>query len=210
MIGDLLLIGEKHERATAEILKKLEGVTLKNYVIAVGGESGTGKSEIAYLLRMAFKKQGIRSKIIHTDNYYKTKPDERTAWRQSNGIKESVGLNEYNWELINRHILDFRNKKAEVTLPFLDIVTDQEDRLTTGFKDIDVLVLEGLYAVNAEADFRALIDLTYHDTKDAQKLRGKEPQNQYRAQVLEAEHAAVQSVRDKADLLISKKIMGLD
>ncbi|MFH1352350.1 MAG: uridine kinase [bacterium] len=210
MIGDLLLIGEKHEKATAEILKKLEGVTLKNYVIAVGGESGTGKSEIAYLLRMAFKKRGIRSKIIHTDNYYKTKPDERTEWRQSNGIKESVGLNEYNWELINRHILDFRNKTAEVTLPFLDIVTEQEDRLTTSFKYIDVLVLEGLYAVNAEADFRVLIDMTYHDTKDAQKLRGKEPQNQYRAQVLEAEHASVRSIRGKADLLISKKIMGLD
>ena len=182
----------------------------KRYIIAVGGESGTGKSEIAHLLRVALKKRGIRAKIINTDNYYRVKPEDRTEWRQSNGIKESVGLGEYKWDEIAEGLAAFRNADETVTLPFLDIVTDQEDKLTTSFKDIDVLVLEGLYAVNAETDFRALIDLTYHYTKDAQKLRGKEPQNQYRANVLEAEHVAVQSIRDKADLLISKEMMGLE
>jgi uridine kinase len=209
MIGDVLLLAEKHEKAAKEIMARLEGRNLKKIIIAVSGESGAGKSEIAHLLRKALKARGLVAKTLHTDNYYKTLPRERTEWRQQHGVKECVGLNEYRWDLIAQHLDDFKNSRENVTLPFIDIVTDQVDQLTTSFRDIDVLVLEGLYAIGAEADFKALIDLTYHDTKDAQSLRGKEPQNQFRAAVLEAEHVAVQSMRDKADLLITKQMMGL-
>ena len=209
MTGDVLLLAEKHERAAAEIMRRLEGISFAKYVIAVSGESGAGKSEIAHLLRQAFKQRGILAKTLHTDNYYATSPMERTPWRQSHGVKESVGLNEYRWDLIRDHVDAFRRSDDHVMLPFVDIVTSQVDQLVTSFKGIDVLILEGLYAVYADADFRALIDLTYHDTKDAQKLRGKEPQNLFRAEVLEAEHQAVQSLRGKIDLLLTKEIMGL-
>ena len=209
MIGDVLLLAEKHERAAKAILQRLEGISFSKYVIAVSGESGAGKSEIAHLLRQAFKQRSIAAKILHTDNYYKTSPLERTPWRQKHGVKESVGLNEYRWDLIQEHINAFRHSAEHVALPFIDIVTSQVDQLITSFKGIEVLVLEGLYAVNADADFKALIDLTYHDTKDAQVLRGKEPQNLFRAEVLEAEHVAVQSLRGKVDLILTKEIMGL-
>ena len=209
MIGDVLLLAPKHEKAAQEILHKLEGISFSKYVIAVSGESGAGKSEIAHLLRQAFKQKGLTAKTLHTDNYYKTSPTERTEWRQKHGVNESVGLNEYRWDLIQEHIDAFRKSSDHVVLPFIDIVTSQVDQLITSFKGIDVLVLEGLYAIHADADFRALIDLTYHDTKDAQKLRGKEPQNVFRTQVLEAEHVAVQSLRGQVDLMLTKEIMGI-
>ena len=209
MIGDVLLLAEKHERATEEILRHLEGISFAKYVIAVSGESGAGKSEIAHLLRQALKQRGIVAKTLHTDNYYKTSPLERTPWRQKHGVKESVGLQEYRWDMIQEHVDACRSSVEHVALPFIDIVTSQVDQLITTFKGVDVLVLEGLYAIGADADYRVLIDLTYHDTKDAQKLRGKEPQNLFRAEVLEAEHVAVQSMRGKIDLLITKEIMGL-
>ena len=49
------------------------------------------------------------------------------------------------------------------------------------------------------------IELTYHETKKAQVVRGKEPQNEYRARVLEQEHQMVQALRPRAHLLISKE-----
>jgi uridine kinase len=45
--------------------------------------------------------------------------------------------------------------------------------------------------------------LTYHETKKAQIVRGKEPQNEYRMKVLEREHDVVQSLKPAADLLVN-------
>ncbi|HAH56971.1 MAG TPA: uridine kinase, partial [Bacteroidales bacterium] len=54
-------------------------------------------------------------------------------------------------------------------------------------------------------DLSIFIELTYHETKKAQIVRGKEPQNEYRMQVLEQEHQIVLTLRPKADLLINKE-----
>ena len=48
------------------------------------------------------------------------------------------------------------------------------------------------------------IDLTYHETKKAQIVRGKEPQNEFRLNVLKREHEVVQSLRPFADLIVTK------
>lgn len=89
-------------------------------------------------------------------------------------------------------------------MPCIDLLTDQEDRLITNFEGIKYLIVEGLYPLKANADLKIFIDLTYHETKKAQILRGKEPQNEFRLQVLQREHEVVQSLRALADLLITK------
>jgi len=67
-----------------------------------------------------------------------------------------------------------------------------------------MLIIDGLYAINTErVDLRVFIELTYHETKKAQKDRGKEPQNEYRMRVLEQEHKQVMSIKHKADLLVN-------
>lgn len=91
-------------------------------------------------------------------------------------------------------------------MPCVDLVTEQIDQLTTDFKGIDMLVIDGLYAIKTEGtDLRVFLELTYHETKKAQVVRGKEPQNEYRMAVLEQEHRMVQALKPKADILISKE-----
>ena len=209
MIGDILIIAEKHKLATAEIMKKIESVDKRKLVIAVSGESGSGKSEIALLLRRELKSLGLKAKALHSDNYYITGPNERTDWRLKHGISESVGLGEYRWELLHEHIKAFRDGEKEVKIPYIDIVSGDVEQLVISFDDTDVLIVEGLYGINADVDFKALIGLTYHETKNMQTLRGKEPVNQTRAQILEAEHQAVLSIKPKADLIITREMMGL-
>ena len=203
MLGDVLLIAEKHEIAgkqiAAEIMaRKTAG---QRYIIAISGESGSGKSELAHVVAKALKAEGLRAKPLHIDNYYSVPPLQRTEWRQTNGI-DKVGFNEYDWETINRNIAEFRaGQKA--TMPCIDIVTDQVDTLITDFSEIEVLIVDGLYAIKtADLDLRVFIELTYHETKMAQVKRGKEPVNTFRMQVLEQEHQMVQSLKDTADIYI--------
>jgi uridine kinase len=205
MLGDVLLIEEKHRQAGEVIIQKILREKKDKYIVAVSGESGSGKSELTHVIAKGLRKYGIMAKPIHIDNYYRILPLERTEWRKKHGIEKVVGYDEYDWDTIYKNIDDFKNDRKS-TMPCVDLVTEQVDQLTTDFKGIDMLVIDGLYAIKTEgADFRVFIELTYHETKKAQAVRGKEPQNEYRWAVLEQEHKMVQGLRSKADVIISKE-----
>ena len=202
MLGDVLLITEKHHKAAKKILDYILKNRKEKFMVAISGESGSGKTELAHVLARSLRKEGIMAKPIHIDNYYKILPLERTEWRKKHGIQNAVGLNEYDWETINKNIDDFKNDRKS-TMPCVDLVTEQVDSLTTDFKGIDMLIIDGLYAIKADVDLRVFIELTYHETKKAQAVRGKEPQNEYRMQVLEREHQVVQLLKPTADFFVT-------
>ncbi len=211
MLGDVLLINDLHKAAAQAIMERVlfekenkEKIDPDyKYVVAISGESGAGKSELSHSLALLLKGQGIRVKVLHTDNYYLVPPLLRKEWRKANGI-ESVGIDEYDWSLVNRNITDFKENR-ETIMPCIDIVPDQIDKLITDFRKIHLLVIDGLYAINTDnVDLRVFIELTYHETKISQLMRGKEPQDEFRLQVLEREHINVQSLKPKADLLVNR------
>ncbi len=205
MLGDVLLIADKHREAASAILEKALQIRKPKMIIAISGESGSGKSELSHVLAKGLREAGIMTKVMHIDNYYRILPLERKAWRLSNGIEEVVGYGEYDWDTIYRNITEFRDSR-KATMPCVDLVTEQVDQLTTDFNGIDALVIDGLYSIKTEGtDLNVFIELTYHETKKAQVVRGKEPQNEYRARVLEQEHQMVQALRPRAHLLISKE-----
>ena len=202
MLEDVLLITDKHREAAEAIVEEILANKKNKFIVAISGESGSGKSELTHVIAKNLRKHGIFAKPVHIDNYYKTLPLERTRWRQDNGIEKVVGMSEIDWEGVHNTVIDFKNSLKN-TMPCVDLVTEQVDRLTTDFKGIDMIIMDGLYAINCgEADLRVFIELTYHETKKAQSSRGKEPQNEYRMRVLEKEHQEVQSLKPKADLLI--------
>ena len=138
------------------------------------------------------------------DNYYKVLPLERKQWRIDNVIEKSVGYDEYDWDTIYSNIKAFK-KGESASMPCVDLVTEQVDTLITDFSAVDMLIIDGLYAIKTDdVDLRVFIDLTYHETKKAQTDRGKEPQNEYRWAVLEQEHKMVQALRTSADLIVTK------
>lgn len=203
MLEDVLLIADKHREASAVIVEEILKNKTDKYIVAVSGESGSGKSELTHLVAKEMRKHGIFAKPIHIDNFYNTLPLERTKWRIDNGIENVVGLGEYKWDDINRVISDFKNNRKS-SMPCVDLVTEQIDTLTTDFDGVDMLIIDGLYAINTEGvDLAVYIELTYRETKKAQKDRGKEPQNEYRMRVLEQEHKAALSIKHKANLFVN-------
>lgn len=206
MLGDVLLIEEKHKLAAQAVVERINKMEGDKIVIAVGGESGSGKSELGHEIARLLKNQHTPAKVMHIDNYYKTSPQERNPWRKAHGV-ESIGYTEYDWEAIHRNLAEFKADAENATMPCIDLLTDQEDFLVTSFKGLRYMVVEGLYAVQAEADLRVFIDLTYHETKKAQLLRGKEKVDEWRMAVLEQEHKVVRSLRPLADLIVNKEYL---
>lgn len=207
MLGDVLLIDEKHRLAGEAILQMILENPKPKMMVAISGESGSGKSELAHVIAKGLRKHGIMAKPLHIDNYYRIHPLERTQWRLDNGIEKVVGPGEYDWDTIHRNIAEFKESKIS-TGPCVDLVTEQIDQLTTDYSVIDMLIIDGLYAIKVPGvDLRVFIELTYHETKKAQVVRGKEPQNEYRMRVLEKEHQEVQALKPMADVLISKEYL---
>jgi uridine kinase len=205
MLGDVLLIEDKHRNAGEAILQRILERKKDKFMVGISGESGSGKTELAHVIAKGLRKHGIFAKPIHIDNYYRILPLERTEWRKKHGIENVVGYGEYDWETLYKNIEAFKKSK-ETTMPCVDLVTEQVDHLITDFRGIDMLIIDGLYAIKTDGlDLRIFIELTYHETKKAQVVRGKEPQNEYRMAVLEQEHRMVQALKPMADILISKE-----
>lgn len=206
MLGDILLITDKHRAAA----KKIADHILKNkkprMIVAISGESGSGKTELAHATAKLMRKEGIFAKLLHTDNYYKTHPLERREWRTKHGIENVVGYDEYQWDAIYKNLSDFRHgRKSE--MPCVDLVTEQVDKLTTNFSEVDMLIVDGLYAIKTEsADLRIFIELTYLETKEkhTKDARGKEVMDEARWATLGQEHKMVQALRPRADLVVTK------
>ena len=201
MLNDILIINKAHEIAAKTIFDKVMAERKEKYVITITGEVGVGKCEVSHVLGKLLKNEGIMVKIIHMDDYYKIPPAMRTDWRKKHGVRR-IGYEEYNWELINRNLEDFRNN-SESMLPSVDLMNDQVDMITTNFDQIDMLIINGLYSIRiASANLKVFIDLTYKDTFDEQKATGKEPMDEFRLKVLEREHEVVQTLKPEADFYV--------
>ena len=208
MLGDILLINDMHKKAAKSIRDYvMNDLKIKKkryrYIISISGESGSGKSELAHALGKILKEDNIRIKVIHTDNYYKIQPLLREEWRRNKGF-DQIGLNEYDWVKINKTIRDFKEEQ-ECMIPCIDLIPEQVDKLITDFSKIDMLIIDGLYAINTKGvDLRIFIDLTYHETKINRNIRMKEAMNDFRLKILEQEHKSIISLKPLADLIVDK------
>ena len=206
MLGDILLIQEKHKKAGEAIIEKILKQKKEKFIVAISGESGSGKTELAHVIAKGLRKHGIFAKPLHTDNFYNTHPLKRREWRSKQGIENVVGYKEYKWDEINQVIDDFKNDRLS-EMPCVDLVNEQVDKLTTDFREVDMLIVDGLYAIKTKGiDLRIFINLTYLETKDkhTKDSRGKEVMDEVRWATLAQEHKMVQLLRPLADLLITK------
>ncbi len=214
MIGAILVIRDEHVNAAELIAKKILEEREKNpknykFIVGISGESGSGKSEISHSLGLRLKKEHIRVKVLHTDNYYTVPPLLLSEWRKAKGI-ETVGVNEYDWNLIHRNIQDFKEDR-ESMMPLIDIIPEQIDKLITDFKKIDLLVIDGLYAIKSDGvDLRIFIELTNAELISSGKASEKTEISEFALSVMEKEHQNVISLRHLSDLIINKRYQVLD
>jgi ABC-type dipeptide/oligopeptide/nickel transport system ATPase component len=201
---DKLRITKGHDEAANELVPViLEALKATGKVIfAAGGESGTGKSEIAYLVREILKKQEVSTVEWSFDNAYVTTPEEREK-KRAEDYDNNVGLNEMNRPKIEEIMSCFEQDKP-VTVPIVVINEDGSrpiKEITLNMEDKKVLIFDGLYAAligEIKTDESKATRIIAMNEKrfnlDAQKERGKEEVNEHRMKVIEKECNAVRSL----------------
>jgi uridine kinase len=206
MIGDKLNTKQFHIDAARDIAKLLaeelataEGVR----VLTVAGQSGAGKSEIAYALAERLGEQGIKCAILQQDDYFVYPPKTNAAKRRED--LGHVGTSEVKLSLMDANLKDILGGAPSIDKP---LVIYEEDRVTTetmNFEDVKVLIVEGTYVTSLEnAHHRIFIDRTYLETAAARLERAREAQDDHLEKVLEIEHGIISQHKAKADIIVTR------
>lgn len=208
MYGDTLLIDTKSRRNAKKILNSRpimrELMVKKGGIIAIGGISGTQKSETAHELAKSLISLGYNTHILSGDDYYTTLWSNRNDERKKRGYK--IGINEWDWKRLDWTIETFKNPM------YSQIQFYQMSKFTRGIINsyldksmCSFLIIEGLYAcsINA-ANLKVHIgscdpESTYTFRKKRKKENETSP---FRKKVVEVECKAVEKLKLKADLIL--------
>jgi uridine kinase len=203
-LGDILVIKDYHKKAAQEIADMI----MQNYKgekisLALGAESGAGKSEIAHMVtQILFETKKIKTFQVHTDDFFLLPHKERNDLRKETKLG-SIGPGEIDFDELNYVEKSFKNNKT-ILIPILEKITSSGYKLLCNLSDYQILLAEGLYAPAMNVDLKIFMDLTYHDTKGFRAERGKEVVDEYRLKVLEREHEEVSELRKNVDYIITK------
>ena len=207
MRGDILIINDHHRQAADEILKlTLTYIRSKagKFFFSIAGESGSGKSELAYALENGLEKIGIPACIIQQDDYFVFPPKTNEKMRVIDINR--VGLNEVRLDLLNDNIKAVLEGNLKVEKP---LVIFEEDRITSEIIDLEpykVIIIDGTYTTLLEQiDCRVFIDRDRDDTRADRLKRNRERQNDYLENILEIEHNIISRHKDMADIIVNKE-----
>lgn len=207
MKGDKLIIHDHHRRSARDvyelILSDIEKSEGTKYCLTIAGESGSGKSEIAFVLSELLAENGYKTLILQQDDYFIYPPNSNEAKRRTD--ISWVGLNEVKLDLIENNLGDILSGESEVKKP---LVIFDEDRITEEIievEDVDVVIVEGTYTtILNDIDTHIFIDRTYKETRASRMERGRETQDDFLEEVLKIEHDIISSHKPKADIIITE------
>jgi uridine kinase len=202
VIGDKLIIEKHHTDRAAEICTLLgDRIQDGKFVITVGGESGSGKSELASEIARLLTERGLKAGILQQDDYFVFPPQTNHEMRRRN--RAQVGPYEVKLDFLDSNLRSFKRDENPIYKP---LVIYEEDRIASEEMDISelkVLIAEGTYtSLLRFADFRVFIDRDYHQTLEARKRRARDKFEPFMADVLEREHQIISQHKALADVVI--------
>ena len=203
MIGDKLVIETYHTARAEEICSYLIPRLIDRFTMTVAGESGAGKSEVAWEVARLFKERDIQAGILQQDDYFVFPPKTNHEMRRIN--LEQVGPYEVKLDFLSANLRSFKRGESPIYKPLVifdeDRITD--DELSVG--DWQVLIAEGTYTSLLKfVDFRVFIDRDYHQTLEARKKRARDKFEPFVLDVLEREHNIISEHKALADAVIDE------
>jgi uridine kinase len=206
-MGERLVLDARHltfARSLAELLEaKLALASASRPVIAIAGESGSGKSITATALAEVLRERGRRVVVLHQDDYFVRPPRANHDHRCVD--LGSVGPQEVNLLLLAAHVAAFRAGR-DATGPRVDYASDSFTTCELPLANADVLVVEGTYVFQlADADVRIFLEATHEDTAERRRLRNRDVDAPIVDQVLAIEHALIAPQVRQADIVIDRE-----
>lgn len=204
MIGDTLTYHESFKPVTQEIISKLKHRILngERLCIAVGGESGSGKTSLAYALFVDLQKAlDTNGYIFHADDYFHLPPKDNHNKR----LKDisNVGISEVNLQQLDKDILAFVNAEKALKKPLVDYGKNTIGEEKISPNAYDFCIVEGTYTMLLnQPDFKVFMSATYKDTKENRVNRARDLLNEFNERVLEIEHQIIKAHAKHANLLV--------
>jgi uridine kinase len=206
MIGDKLNIKDSHREAAqgiAELIMPDIEDTGGKFAVTVAGESGAGKSEIAFVLSEKLLEKGVKSIILQQDDYFVYPPKTNAAMRKKD--IGHVGLSEVQLSLLDRNLRAILDGAVEIEKPLVIYGEDRIASETIGVEGVKVVIVEGTYVTLLEnADRRVFIDRTHVDTAEAREERAREAQDDYLSRILLIEHEIIAPQKARADIVVTR------
>ena len=205
MTSEQLNLKPEFKRTGEEILAILDAGNFfgkgDKKVIAITGESGSGKSITALSLKTAFEAAGISTLILHMDNYFRLPPKANHEARLQNRFE--IGPDEVQLDLLAAHIKAFRNGENSIRMPVTNYQEDWFESVDLLLDPFQVLLVEGTYVSTLEnLDLRIFMERNYLQTVIQRRERGRDKEDPFVEQVLEKEHRIIQPEKEKSNILI--------
>ncbi len=206
MRGEKVIAGEDFTR----IAKELKNILLPQislaegkFIIAVSGESGSGKTCISSVLSKFLSEQGIKTLVIQQDDY-SSHPPSKTVLRRKKSLV-GVGISEVQLAGLDKNLQEIKEGRKEITKPLVALDKDSIVSEVIPLEDVKVVIIEGIYTfIFEDADTHIFIDRNHEETKEGRELRGRDKQDELMERVLKIEHGIISLGKPKADILITK------
>lgn len=172
-------------------------------VVAIAGESGSGKSISATALAAVLAARGVSAVVLHQDDYFIRPPRANHAHRL--GDLTSVGPHEVRLDLLASHIADFRAGRDVPEAPRADHHTDCFATRRLDLAMASVLVVEGTYVLTLEdSDVRIFLEATHEETGERRRQRNRDVDAPIIDRILAIEHAIITLQARRADILVDR------
>ena len=172
-------------------------------VIAVAGESGSGKSVTATALARELASGGIRTHVLHQDDYFLLPPRTNHEHRVSD--LANVGPHEVNLALLQSHVGAFLAGRDGVEGPAVDYPANRFVTTRHDFAPVAVLIVEGTYVFRLrDVDLRIFLEATHADTRERRRLRNRDIDAPIIDAILAIEHDLIAPQGVQADILIDR------
>jgi glycosyltransferase involved in cell wall biosynthesis len=221
--GDVPHIKPHHVSASFELVPRLvprirdAARRGERLVVAVGGESGSGKSEIAHLLTLMLRKEGSLGIVIPGDAFFVLPPAKNHANRvsadQRGHLEEAVGSHEVDLERLDRILGEARRRSSSL----VQVPSDCRSIPGRRYRDVPV-DLDGVDALFIDLTYGLLLDnvtckvfleRTVLDQIDAVRERNlaRDPEQDFGfiQRVLELEHEIIGPLVEQADIVVDEQ-----
>ncbi len=203
MIGDKLTYHSNFKNLNTKIISKLQHQfqRRKRLCIAIGGESGSGKTSLAYTLQLDIEKiLGLKGFIFQADDYFYLPPKDNHNKRLKDITK--VGPLEVNLKLLDTHLLSFINA-TQIKKPLVDYSANAIKEETINSENFNFCIVEGTYTMLLKHPmFKLFIEDSFITTKKNRLKRARDIMNDFNEKVLKIEHNIIKTQISHADMVI--------
>lgn len=208
MIGEKLTYYSVYKKVTEVLRTELSELinSKTKFCISIGGESGCGKSSLAYAIHKDLEHQiGLKGFLFHGDDYFKLPPKSNHDARVAN-IRH-VGVSEVDLEALDSNLYQFINNETKIKKPLVNYSQNSIGYELVDASDFDFCIVEGAYAsLLKRPDYKIFMNLTYIDTKKNRLKRSRDIMNDFNEQVLNIEHLIIKGHKALSNMVIDKTL----